>query len=187
VRAWDLAATEAKPGRDPDWTAGALVGRDPQDGRFWILDVRRARATPQGVERLVLSTAEQDGWDVQIVIEEEPGSAGKALSQRYARLLAGFETRFERPTGDKATRAAPLSSQAEAGRVVLVRGPWLGAFLDEVEAFPCGSHDDQVDAVSMAYGKLAQRDTAYDDAMPFALESRGGDSLSHRWESRFYS
>jgi predicted phage terminase large subunit-like protein len=172
VRAWDLAATEAKPGRDPDYTAGVLMGRDT-DGMFWVCDVRRVRATPQGVERLVCATAELDGPDVQILIEEEPGSAGKALSQRYARLLAGFGVRFERPTGDKTTRAMPLSSQVEVGRVTLVRGPWTGPFLDEIEAFPQGSHDDQVDAASMAFAKLAARDPVDDADAPFAFDGKG--------------
>jgi predicted phage terminase large subunit-like protein len=172
VRAWDLAATEAKPGRDPDYTAGVLMGRDT-DGMFWICDVRRTRATPQGVERLVCATAELDGPDVQILIEEEPGSAGKALSQRYARLLAGFNVRFERPTGDKTTRAMPLSSQVEVGRVTLVRGPWTGPFLDEIEAFPQGSHDDQVDAASMAFAKLAARDVVDDTDAPFSFDGKG--------------
>ena len=36
----------------------------------------------------------------------------------------------------------------------LVRGPWLGPFLDEVEAFPLGGHDDQVDAMSGAMMRL---------------------------------
>ena len=33
VRAWDLAATEAQSGTDPDWTVGAKVGRH-KDGAF---------------------------------------------------------------------------------------------------------------------------------------------------------
>src|SRR5262249_41379921 len=52
VRAWDLAATEAKPGKDPDWTVGALLGKT-KDRTFYVLDVRRIRTTPQGVEGLV--------------------------------------------------------------------------------------------------------------------------------------
>ena len=33
----------------------------------------------------------------------------------------------------------------------MLRGAWIGPFLDEVEAFPVGSHDDQVDALSGAF------------------------------------
>jgi predicted phage terminase large subunit-like protein len=154
VRSWDLAATEPKPGRDPDWTAGVLVGR-AEDGTFWVLDVRRVRATPQGVERLVLQTAQQDGPGVTVRMEQEPGSAGVALVQRYYSLLAGYHFRAVRATGDKVTRAAPLSSQAEAGRVVLVRGPWVGPLLDEAEAFPHAAHDDQIDALANGLDHLA--------------------------------
>src|SRR5262249_52361933 len=131
VRAWDLAATEAKPGTDPDWTVGVLMGRSA-DGCFYVLDVRCVRTTPQGVEKLVLQTAEEDGRSVSIVMEQEPGSSGKSLVQRYARLLAGWPFSAERVTGDKVTRASPFSSQVEAGRVFLVRAPWNAAFLEEL-------------------------------------------------------
>ena len=36
----------------------------------------------------------------------------------------------------------------------LLRGPWLGTFLDDIEAFPFGGHDDQVDALSGAMMRL---------------------------------
>jgi predicted phage terminase large subunit-like protein len=154
IRSWDLAATEARPGTDPDWTVGVLMGRSPV-GCFYILDVRRVRATPQGVENLVLQTAEQDGRGVRILLEQEPGSSGKSLVQHYAKMLAGWPISADRQTGDKVTRASPFSSQVEAGRVYLLRAPWNTAFLDELEAFPhYGSHDDQVDAASAAFNRL---------------------------------
>jgi predicted phage terminase large subunit-like protein len=156
VRSWDLAATEAKPGTDPDWTVGVLMGRSADDC-FYILDVCRVRTTPQGVEKLVQQTAEQDGRSVPILVEREPGSSGKSLVQRYATFLAGWPLSAERVTGGKVTRASPLSSQAEAGRVFLVRAPWNAGFLEELEAFPHhGSHDDQVDAASNAFARLCQ-------------------------------
>jgi predicted phage terminase large subunit-like protein len=36
-----------------------------------------------------------------------------------------------------------------------VRGPWNEAFLAELENFPEGLHDDQVDAASDAFDELA--------------------------------
>jgi predicted phage terminase large subunit-like protein len=155
VRSWDLASTAPKPGADPDWSCGVLVGRAP-DAAFYIADLRRTRATPQGVERLVVSTAELDGPAVPILLPQDPGQAGVHQVTHFARLLAGFNLRTERPTGDKTTRASPFSSQAEAGLVCLVRGPWLSALLDELEAFPCGSHDDQVDSIASGVNFLAR-------------------------------
>jgi predicted phage terminase large subunit-like protein len=158
VRAWDLAGTAKDPNRshDPDWTAGVLMGKDAA-GRYYLLDVRRTRATPGGVEQMVTQAAFTDDRAVEIWMEQEPGSAGAAVIEHYQRrVLPGFNFHGERSTGDKVTRAKPLAAQAEAGNVKLVRGPWMKDFLDEAEIFPHGAHDDQIDAASLALAKLAR-------------------------------
>jgi predicted phage terminase large subunit-like protein len=161
VRFWDLAATEERPGTDPDWTAGCLMGRD-REGGYWILDLCRTRSTPGTVESLVRQTAQADReryGAVDIRIEQEPGSAGAVVIDHYARkVLNGFSFRGVRSTGSKEERAKPLSSQAEAGNVRLLAGPWNYDFLNEAEAFPAsggGIHDDQIDAASGALAELA--------------------------------
>jgi predicted phage terminase large subunit-like protein len=154
VRYWDRAATTAKPGRDPDWTAGCLLGVDER--QYYLVDMRRFRGTPGDNERLIRQTAEVDGKAVPVWAEEEGGSSGKDSIDHYRdTVLPGWAFRGNRVTGSKAERAAPVSSQAEAGNVKLVAGPWVGAFLDEIEAFPAGSHDDQVDALSGAFEKVS--------------------------------
>ena len=157
VRAWDLAATAAKPGKDPDWSVGVLLGKTA-DGEFYILDVKRLRGTPGQVEDAVKKTAEEDGKTIPVHMEQEPGSSGVALAYHYARrILTGFNFRPERSTGDKATRAQPLAAAAERGLVKLAKGHWNKDFLDELEVFPQGAHDDQVDACSLAFNKLATK------------------------------
>ena len=155
VRAWDLAATPVDDAKanDPDWTAGVLLGK-ATDGTLYILDVRRLRGTPQQVQALVTSTAAMDGRDVEIVMEQEPGSSGKTVIDHYLRLLCGYIFRGERSTGSKADRAQPLAAQAEGGAVKLVRGAWNKDFLDEAETFPFGRFDDQIDAASMALAQM---------------------------------
>jgi predicted phage terminase large subunit-like protein len=154
VRYWDLASTEAETGKDPDWTAGVLMQRS-EGGVYHILDVRRVRATPAGVQALVRQTAELDGRSVKVFMEQEPGSSGVNTIDHYRRfVLSGWTFRGERPTGSKAERARPMSSMAEAGNVRLVRGEWNKDFLDEIEVFPLGKHDDQVDAAVGAFDKL---------------------------------
>jgi predicted phage terminase large subunit-like protein len=49
------------------------------------------------------------------------------------------------------------TSAAEAGNIRLVQGAWISDFLDEADAFPNGSHDDQVDAVSGAFREFTQQ------------------------------
>jgi predicted phage terminase large subunit-like protein len=152
VRAWDLAATplDEDKARNPDYTAGVLMGKD-ETGTHYVLDVRRRRGSPQQIQALVRQTAEADGSKVRIVMEQEPGSAGVAVIDHYLRLLNGFRFSGVRSTGSKADRALPLAAQAEGGTVKLLRGPWNRDFLDEIELFPFGTHDDQVDAASLAF------------------------------------
>ena len=45
---------------------------------------------------------------------------------------------------------------AEAGRVFLVRGHWNHDLVEEAAAFPTGTHDDQIDAISLAVQGLAE-------------------------------
>lgn len=158
VRYWDMAATKEKAGTDPDWTVGCLVGRS-DEGLYYVKDVQRLRETPRVVERLVQQTAAIDGTAVAVRQEQEPGASGVASIDHYTRVvLPGYEFKGIRSTGDKAERSRPVSSQAEAGNIKLVRGAWIGAFLDELVAFPTdGAHDDQVDALSGAMAELFGR------------------------------
>jgi predicted phage terminase large subunit-like protein len=169
VRYWDLAGTEPKASNpDPDWTAGVLVGMTT-DYKFFILDVRLARLTPHGIEQLVKETAESDGVGVSVVIEQEPGSSGVAVIDHYRRtVLSLFAVYGNRPTGDKITRARPVSARTQAGDVFMVRGMWNTEFLDMVCQFPSdGVHDDPVDALSGAHGYLV---TGRVQVEPFTLD-----------------
>jgi predicted phage terminase large subunit-like protein len=156
VRFWDLAATDAMAGADPDYTCGVLMGRHT-DGTFWVLDVVRVRVGPKGVRWAIRQAAELDGPSVAIRIEREGGAAGKiAADAIVTQELAGWPAAAVRPEGSKAERAEPWGSQIEAGNVCLVRAAWNAAFLDEHRAFPTGDHDDQVDAASGAFRQLTR-------------------------------
>ena len=156
VRFWDMAATTPKAGSDPDWTVG-LLGAMDEDKHLYICDIRRTRDTPGQIEKLIRQTAQLDGPNVVQLMGEEAGSAGKKQIHDYAvRILAGFPFGGIRETGDKVTRAMPVSSQAEVGNISIVKGPWIDEFFDEIEAFPLGVHDDQVDAMSGALMELIQ-------------------------------
>jgi predicted phage terminase large subunit-like protein len=154
VRDWDLAGTVEKPGTDPDWTVGLKMGRDAK-GFHYIVDLRRFRGSPHEVERSILTTAQQDGTNCMVSLKQDPGQAGKAQVQAFTRMLSGFVVKSATETGSKETRAAPLAAQCEVGNVKLVRANWNKAFLDEIEFFPFGRHDDQVDAAASAFNVLA--------------------------------
>jgi predicted phage terminase large subunit-like protein len=166
VRVWDFAATDparskVPKGHGPAWTAGAKVGL-ATTGQWYILDLVRLRAQPQGVEQAVRATAARDGASVPVVIEQEPGSGGKNTIDHYRRfILVGYTVEAYIPETSKVARAGPVSSAAEAGNVKLMRGAWNGAFLDEAELFPNGPFKDQVDAVSAGVAYLRQQRSGF--------------------------
>lgn len=154
-RYWDRAATEAGPGKDPDWTAGARCAYDRETGHFYVEDIARMRGNPGEVERFIRSTAEMDGTAIPIGLEQEPGASGKAEVAAYIRLLNGWRAIAHAKRVNKIVAAGPVSAQTVARNVYVVRGPWNEAFVREAEQFPEGSHDDQIDAVSGAHTFLA--------------------------------
>jgi predicted phage terminase large subunit-like protein len=155
VRYWDKASTEPKPktNPDPDYTVGFLLGE--LNGQYWILDIKRIRGPPPTVEALIKQTAQLDGVSVPQYMEQEPGSSGVDVISHYAReVLNGFEFHGVKTTGPKTERAGPFASAAEAKNVFVVNASWNNTFLDEIDAFPDGLHDDQVDAGSGAFAQF---------------------------------
>lgn len=160
VRLWDLAATEESIGSDPDWCCGWKVGITEQK-QVALLHRVRFRGTPAAVEKVIEQTAQTDGPNVAIVLEQEGGASGKGWPDSIIRYrLQGYNARYEKPTTSKENRAQPLSAQAEVGNVLMVQGPWVEEALDEFTAFPNGTHDDQVDSASGAYNWLTRKKEA---------------------------
>jgi predicted phage terminase large subunit-like protein len=156
IRYWDLASTEPAKGKDPDWTAGALVG--VYKGQYFIFDLQHFQKTPKGTADKIKAVVELDGREIVVWMEQEGGSSEKIATDYYAReILSGYMFRSEHPTGSKEVRAGPFSTAAENRNVFLVRGDWINAFLDEAESFPEGEHDDQIDACSGAVNVLNNR------------------------------
>lgn len=157
VRFWDLAGTEpSEMYKDPDWTVGTLAMIE--DGVVYILNIKRCRKNAAGVEAFIKETAEADGRHVAIRMEQEPGSSGKGMIDRYARnVLLGYDFKGIRSSGDKVTRAKPMSAAVANGNVyVLESSPWLGDYLDEMSSFPESfNHDDQVDSSTGAFNYLS--------------------------------
>ncbi len=153
VRAWDKSATHG----GGDYTAGVLM-HAMVDGTYVIEDVVRGQWSALDREQQIKATAAADehrskAW-YEIVIEQEPGSGGKELFEATARKLAGYCVYADKVTGSKKVRAEPFAAQVQGGNVWLVSGKYVQGFLDEMEVFPTGTHDDQVDAAAMAFARL---------------------------------
>ena len=150
VRAWDLAATEG----GGDWTAGVRLAAAGAGGAWQVADVVRLQGGPEAVVAAIRRTAEADGTGVAVGLPQDPGQAGRAQVGYLTAGLAGWRVVSGPETGAKLVRAMPVASQVNAGNVTLLRGGWNRAFAEELQAFPGGRCDDQVDALSRAFGML---------------------------------
>lgn len=165
--AWciDFAYTEKEqaPKRktDPDFTALGKVGAwwpDPnikEDVRLIIAHVKR--------NQLKLTDAKNMARDHILAIGGKPcpivafsqnidkiGIQSLAVDPKlFAYPVKLFKSPY--PRADKLVMAQPWISRAELGFVYLLAGAWNEDFLGEVETFPKGAHDDQVDFVSVGF------------------------------------
>lgn len=193
VRSWDYAGTDPEKQAnltDPDWTCGVLMatddaveiqsdGRSVSDPNIYIMDEVRFREDPGPRDDTVESTAQMDGKDVTIWIEQEPGASGKSVIFNARKWMAGWAVNPPRPepmpatpgqknkrskeagvpTGNKVQRFEAFATACHRGKVYLVRGSnpdWIPGFIHEITTFPMSAKKDRCDAVSMAYNRLTE-------------------------------
>lgn len=151
-RYWDLAASVKTAA---DFSASACVALDKASGDIYIRDVIKMKEEWPVVRKVIIATAVAEP-NVQLGIES--AMHGLAAVQELMRLkeLVNITLRSIRVDKDKISRALPIASRAEQGKVKLVRGEWIGDFVDEATSFPHGAHDDQIDAVSGAFQMIAK-------------------------------
>ena len=141
-----------------DWTAAAVIGRDPS-GTVYVVDVQRGRFAFDGVMRFVEAVASK--WSPRLVAVEAVAYQLAAV-QELTRTTT-LPVVPVRPDRDKLSRFQPLEARYEQG---LVRhAPGLSAdFERELLGFPVGEHDDQIDALSCAWAALSESAPSYRDA-----------------------
>jgi predicted phage terminase large subunit-like protein len=159
VRYWDKAGTdekELKKGQDACYTVGVKIAFT--EFKKWIvMDVVRGRWETDERERQIKTTAEADGKDVLIYIEQEPGSGGKDSAKSTIRNLAGYHCEANPPVGNKVARADTYSVQVNNGNVQLLVADWNHTYIEEFRFFPFSKYKDQVDASSGAFNMLVQK------------------------------
>lgn len=156
IRYWDKAGTEKKDNPNAARTSGTKIAK-LKSGKKVVMDVVKGQWSAEKREKIIKQTAEADGVDVKIYIEQEPGSGGKESAESTIRNLSGYACFADRPTGDKIYRADPYSAAVNNGDVWLLKGDWNSEFIDEHRLFPYGSFKDQVDSAAGAFAKLMSK------------------------------
>lgn len=117
----------------------------PQYG-LALLDIKRGRWEAPEVEAEILGVYKSSGAHFMGV--EEAG-AGKIYCDRLQR--SGVRLKRLKAEVDKVTRSITAQVMAENGQIWLpFRAGWVEDYLQEIEVFPNGANDDQVDTTSYA-------------------------------------
>ena len=145
VRAWDLAITDKDKS---DFTAGCLAGYDKKTGNFYIAHIAKKKANWFGVKNTIVQYAEQEGNRIGVEAVSGFKTAYEEIKQA---LLGKTQVRYSVPRENKMIRANGWISRIDTEKVFLAKGLWNADFIDELSVFPDGKHDDQVDAVSLAW------------------------------------
>lgn len=159
VRCWDIAATEKNTENDPDFAVGAKFVLEPDNVRFIYKDRVKLRANPGAVMEAIKTTAELDGKEVIVLVEQDPGAAGKITLHAIKKMLPGYAVWGTPAMQNKVARAGPVASYAYGtdgsdGEVYIAPGPWNDDFLDQADAFPNMKKDDDIDVLSAAFNWL---------------------------------
>lgn len=161
VRFYDLAVTAKK---HSDYTVGLKLGIT-NDERFVILHVYRVQKTTPEIQEAIVQNAAIDGRSVAIRLEAEKAGIIQLDYLLRDPRMNPYVIDKKAPEGDKYTRATPVAARVNAGRVMMVKGQWNRAFLDELSVFPQADNDDQVDGLSGAYDMLNSQTAITSDTM----------------------
>ena len=149
IQTWDMAFKDTK---SSDYVVGAVLGRWGAEVRVLDLLHRRLSFT----DTLVAFKATCRKWPQATAKLVEDKANGTAVIDTLRREIGGIVP--INPKESKYARATAVSPFIEAGNV-LVPTPEIALFdvealIDEAAAFPNGSHDDQVDAMSQGLARL---------------------------------
>jgi phage terminase large subunit-like protein len=166
-QAWDLAVTGGDMKRG-DYSVGVTIACDAV-GRWWLLDVIRGKwDASELTEQILVFQKKHRACNVWI----EGGPIGRAIEPWLIRRLRETKQLMRFELVSHTSRASDLAepkdptlrglrkvAQTTALVAVMANGSfyvpqgatWLPALKEELAAFPQGRHDDQVDALAMAF------------------------------------
>jgi predicted phage terminase large subunit-like protein len=149
VQSWDPTF---KGKKDSDFVVGQVWGR--KGILLYLIDQVRARMdTMQTIAAIRVMTAKYPRARGKLIEDSASGPAIISMLQHEVSGMVAVPTKKTRKE-DRLQSIVPLIA---AGNVLLPKAPWTADFVEECAAFPYGTHDDQVDAMSQALRYLQPR------------------------------
>ena len=150
----DSAFTDDKSRNDPTCILTAI-----KMGNFaYIMHIARVWKQFPDVIRFLIRYVQEHDYIKGSHIYIEPKASGQSIAQQLRKktdLSVVDEIDFISLKDSKEVRAHGASPDIESRRVKLLKGQhWIPAFHHEVDHFPNGKHDDQVDCLVMMVGKF---------------------------------
>ena len=118
-------------------------------GYLFIFDYLNVRQELPELKRTFKDYVKEWGTEMSRFIVE-PKASGLSVIQELREMSTLNVMRHIMIEGDKIVRLNAVSPKVEAGRVVLVQGPWNETFINEVCSFPNAKHDEAVDLLIMS-------------------------------------
>jgi len=168
------ADTAQKTGQENDYSVFELWGRS-KTGQAVLIDVLRGKwEAPELLENArSFWLKHQAGEPPLRAMKVEDKVSGTGLIQTLRR--EGIPVLPIKRDRDKISRAHDAAPFAESGNVLLPQwAHWIAEFMNEVETFPAGAHDDQLDPMFDAIHDVQfwPSDTAYANFVPLPTVSK---------------
>lgn len=147
TQSWDFAAKDTKDGSFNVGQVWAEKGADK-----YLLDQVRFRGAFNEAQNAIRDLKAKWPQTRAILIEDK--AMGGPIAQTLQHQVGGIIPTNPGKRG-KVERAEAVAPFIEAGNVWIPdAAPWVSDFLAEVQAFPNGANDDQIDAASQALERL---------------------------------
>jgi predicted phage terminase large subunit-like protein len=147
LQSWDTASKASEISDYSVCTTWGVVGYNPSTRQLYLIDVLRDRLEYHDLKRLVVEQARK--FNASQVLIEDAASGIQLCQQLRYEGLQGLEV--IKPKGDKVMRMQAQTPAIEGGQVFLpTHAAWRAAYLHELEMFPNGRYDDQVDSSAQA-------------------------------------
>jgi predicted phage terminase large subunit-like protein len=181
ILSWDMSFKDTK---GSDFVVGAVLAR--KGAEVFVLDLVRKRLS--FTDTLTAFEAQVKLWPQATAKLVEDKANGTAVLDTLRKKIPGLIP--ETPTESKFARANAVAPFLEAGNVLLPSKDValfdVEGLIEEAAAFPNGTHDDQVDALSQGLKRLLLRGGAganYLQAMKdrLAAEGREVGSTARNW------
>jgi predicted phage terminase large subunit-like protein len=147
IQSWDTAF---KTGTENDYSVCTTWGIAKTG--YYLLFLWRGRVEfPELLRQVSIQAA---GGPDAILIEDNASGPSLIQALKSATRFPALAIRVGR---DKRARAEAVTPLFEAGKVFVPESePWVQDYIDELAAFPAGSHDDMVDSTTQALNYLRQ-------------------------------